>query len=216
MIVKRFISVAIVLSVVLMLAACGATGARQSQPAIEPDPQLAAQCLLTMIQAETIEGVKACLTEDSQDRAQEMKTHYVVTDVTVEAKFECAYKDYEIFSYVVKTADGETWEDGAAMFLRDENGYKLCVNADKQSQLVKDMQCKLCSGGGMIVVGNSSVCGICGGTGTQYYPNVYYDATLNTWMGQYMACSGCAGSGTIGAGGSVTCTACGGAGILFR
>lgn len=212
---KRFTCIAIILSMVLLFAACGAGNPRQSVPAVEPDAQLAAQCLQGMIQAETVEDMKTFMTEDSHNRAQEMFDHYTLKEVTVKAEYKCHNNGYDVFSYTIESA-GETAEEGVAMFFREEDGYKLCVNATAQEKLVKDLQCKLCSGSGMIVVGNPSTCGICGGTGMQYYPNVYFDATLNTWMGQHMACSGCGGAGTIGAGGSMTCSACQGVGLLFQ
>jgi len=209
---KRVICVAIVLCFVLSLAACGG---KAPQPKIEPDAALAAQCLENMINAESVESMKAYMTEDSQSRAQEMFDHYTVKDTKVKAEYKCHCNGYDVFSYVVETQAGETAEEGVAMFFRDENGYKLCVNTDAQAKLLETLKCHACSGSGAIVTGNPTTCAACGGVGTQYIPNAYYDAALNMWMGQTIACAGCGGSGQIG-GGSVACAACGGIGILFN
>lgn len=209
---KKMICVAIVLSFVLSLAACSG---KAPQPKIEPDAGLAAQCLESMINAETVENMKEYMTEDSQSRAQEMFDYYNVKDTTVQAEYKCHCNGYDVFSYVVENADGEKLEDGVAMFVREENGYKLCVNADAQAKLIETLKCHTCSGSGTIVTGNPTACSACGGVGTQYIPNAYFDTALNMWMGQTIACAGCGGSGQIGVGGTVACGTCGGIGLLF-
>lgn len=210
---KRVVCVAIVLCFVLSLAACGG---RTQQPKIEPDAGLAAQCLENMINAESVESMKKYMTEDSQSRAQEMFDHYTQKGITVKTEYKCHCNGYDVFSYVVETQAGEVEEEGVAMFLREENSYKLCVNTDAQAKLLETLKCHACNGSGTIITGTPTACGACGGVGTQYIPNAYYDPTLNMWMGQTIACAGCGGSGMTGVGGSIDCVACGGMGILFN
>ena len=89
------------------------------------------------------------------------------------------------------------------------------IIADAQAKLIETLKCHTCSGSGTIVTGNPTACSACGGVGTQYIPNAYFDTALNMWMGQTIACAGCGGSGQIGVGGTVACGTCGGIGLLF-
>ena len=126
---KKMICVAIVLCFVLSLAACGG---KAPQPKIEPDAGLAAQCLESMINAETVENMKEYMTEDSQSRAQEMFDYYNVKDTTVQAEYKCHCNGYDVFSYVVENADGEKLEDGV-FATTYEDGTRVIVNYNKNS-----------------------------------------------------------------------------------
>ena len=86
---------------------------------------------------------------------------------------------------------------------------------DKNFDSMSQYMCTDCAGKGYYTVQNANqlACAICGGTGQQYNPSLYYDAVMG-WQGGYTACSGCAGSGYTGgvAPETHTCTNCDGIG----
>ena len=114
-------------------------------------------------------------------------------------------------NYVVKYGEHNTATitlSGAAILIPGANlndpGLDIYIDAAST--------CQQCQGSGSITTGRIA-CAICGGTGQQYIPNQYYDATLNMWMGGYVGCGGCGGSGYTGSGTTSVCPSCGGDGL---
>jgi hypothetical protein len=114
------------------------------------------------------------------------------------------YDDTGVVAKIYRYNDGDSNVDGfAAGFAR--NGDTLLYSPAIFNQYI----CPTCGGSGSVVTG-STACAICGGTGQQYIPNLFYDP-YNGWYGGYQSCSGCGGSGQITTYGA--CSSCGGWGV---
>lgn len=236
---KKTAWIALALSAAMLFTACGSEGyveddddddkpkkeeqTSQTDPTGEtdntsvvvwPSDTLARQCMDWILKAETEENAKLCLTEDCHDRAAQLIDYYPNEEYTLNMGFKAKFNEYDIYYYDVHYS-GELFESGYALLLRDTDRYKLCANKEVQQGLVDAYGCPTCNATGQISTGAPTTCAICGGTGSQYYPNMYYDSTLNMWMGQHMACSGCGGSGQTGGAASAVCSTCNGSILIF-
>ena len=57
-----------------------------------------------------------------------------------------------------------------------DGSYIYCNDQAVWDEINNTMLCPTCQGAGQIADGNGIPCGICGGTGQMYVPNLYYDA----------------------------------------
>lgn len=151
----------------------------------------------------------------SLERAQELCNFYSGTEYDVNLEYVTTYKQYLLYHYTSKVIEGTgTDEDSYLVFTKVGDEYKLCVAQDAMNDINEHFACSTCGGAGSISTGGTQTCGICGGLGQQYVPNLYYDAVLG-WQGGTIACSGCGGAGHTGATYS-TCHTCGGIGVVIE
>ena len=233
---KKLICTLLALTLALTLPACGkketsaqtggnpsywdddqtSTTAATTQVQLTDGGTLAAQGLENLIKADTAEAAKAFMTEDSWDMAQTLIDIFPDEEPEVTAEIKASNGEYAICYYTVHfPSHTEPFQSGYAIFQRGEDAYKLCENAEVHNKVIAPYLCNTCGGGGSVTTGTPVTCAICGGTGTQYIPNAYYDAGMNMWMGQYMGCSGCGGSGHIGGTTTSICGTCTGVGFVF-
>lgn len=126
---------------------------------------------------------------------------------------ECYMDDGKFMLYVIKyTRDGQELK-GPELFTKEDGKLKLYLNLSELETVYKSLLCPDCGGSGTIHTG-AIVCGICSGTGQQWYPNVFFDG--NMWQGAFQACSGCGGSGFTDPGTVVACPRCGGVGMIRK
>ena len=175
----------------------------------DADSALATLC--GAIQAQTTEEMAKYVTGADESKLQQLVEHYPKDKGDVTVEYVGSYKNYDMFMYSL-SYNGETFEEGMLMLQPEMQGYKLCLDSQIQQDMIDHCQCSSCSGAGSFYSGGMT-CGICAGTGMQYYPNVYFDG--NMWQGQYMGCSGCGGAGHIG-GTWTGCVLCGGSGWRFN
>lgn len=181
-----------------------------------PSEKLAEECLLAVISATTVEQITPYLDTDSADRAQALLDYYSKTSPSVTVEYSCSVDSYDVFHYTTVYAPGDgEFEDDYAVLKPQGDRYVVTVNPDVINYVKAQKSCHSCSGSGVVTSGNRNTCGICGGTGSQYIPNAYYDSATGMWMGQHMSCSGCGGAGYTGIGTNITCENCNGTGIDF-
>lgn len=169
--------------------------------------------ILNIMEATDAETVKQYLSSESFDNAQGLVESYAGTEYEATLEYAAEYDDYIVCRYHAFEGT-EQIEDGYLIFTIENNNYKLCVNQDINNDFYEHFECSGCGGNGTINTGATSTCGICGGTGQQYIPNLYYDAALG-WQGGYTGCSGCGGAGHTGAI-TTTCPTCNGRGVVVR
>lgn len=211
---------AIVICAGSLLCACGqketATGTIGSQqvavtqPMERGDADSALAAICGAIQAKTPEELAPFVTGGNESLLRQLVEHYPKEDGDVTAEYAGSYNGYDMFAYKL-AYNGVTFEEGMLMLQPQQDGYKLCLDAQIQQDMLDHCQCSACGGAGGNHAGGF-VCGICGGTGQQYHANVYYDG--NMWQGQFLACSGCGGSGQTGSN-WISCAFCGGSGWRF-
>ena len=111
-------------------------------------------------------------------------------------------------------ADGEAIKMAYAFDNTDENGFRYYVDDTLVERMENEIVCHHCSGSGQVSSNGSAMsCGICGGSGQQYIPNLYFDQIMG-WQGGYVCCSGCGGSGVTNVSWS-TCPFCEGSGLRY-
>ena len=102
-------------------------------------------------------------------------------------------------------------EEEAAGHTEKETEKKEDLNAGRDAGRITEdittssatfITCPNCGGMGRFT------CGICGGSGQQYIPNMFYDPVMG-WTGGYQGCGGCGGSG------GTVCPSCGGSGQVL-
>lgn len=151
----------------------------------------------------------------SLERAQELCNYYTGTEYEINLEYVTTYKQYLLYRYTAKVTEGVGLdEDAYLVFTKVGDEHKLCVAQDAMIDINEHFACSTCGGAGSISTGDTQTCGLCGGLGQQYVPNLYYDAALG-WQGGTIACSGCGGAGHTGTVYS-TCHSCGGMGIVIK
>lgn len=177
------------------------------------DDELAKETLERLMAAKTYEDLTPIVTKNSQEYFNGVRGISSLDDYKVTVKKIGDYKDYVFYNYeLIAQNDPENTKKGVELF-KKENGNLIIENDPTiQGEIVQNCVCPTCSGSGNITSQNT--CGICGGLGTQYYPNAYYDAAMQMWMGETRACSGCGGAGHHGSNTS-SCNNCGGVGFKF-
>ena len=186
-----------------------------TDPVITFDDQLAAEALTALVEAKSGEELATWLCDNSKDLADALLAHYQGRDVSVKAQYRTKFQDYDIFYFEMKDSSGEMIESGYCLFEKNGDTYLCCVNSEIQQAMLDAFRCKLCVGTGQINNSTWNVCGICGGVGTQYIPNAYFDPATNMWMGITQACGGCGGAGGFYSGLPISCANCGGDGFLI-
>lgn len=232
---KMLTIISILLVVTLMFAACGAgnspvtgndvpqitdetlpdvTEPTTTDPVVEKTPaEMAIEALTGVALAEDAQAAAAWLSEDSQEMAEQLASHYPGTEYTVTVDPAGQFEDCLLFYYTIEGVDGDPQsESGVTMFRETDDGYRLCLNSEVTGRLINELQCGSCGGSGQIQIAGSGTCGLCGGTGQTYNPAVYYDSFMQMWQGMWQACGGCGGSGQSGFTTS-TCGTCMGYGI---
>ena len=132
-------------------------------------------------------------------------------DVSIESVHKCLEYEGKDIVFLKVTVDGEK-KEWIYTFDVCEDGYRYYHDEELFDEIVPLITCPACGGTGQIMSGHGTVCGICGGSGQQYIPNLYYDGVM--WQGGYIGCGGCGGSGYTGTTWS-TCLRCSGSGIRY-
>lgn len=167
----------------------------------------AEECLLGLLNSSTHDEISKYVTESSESYSENLLRLFPKSDYTVNLKALGSLEGHDFFAYTIKSkSDNTVNASGIEVFTSTDKGYVVENNTEVLEKLKTACFCKTCKGTGTISAGGNT-CGICGGTGQQYYPAVYYDAALHMWQGQFMACSGCGGAGHTG-GSTVICPAC--------
>ena len=97
---------------------------------------------------------------------------------------------------------------------RCENGHDVPATLDHAAE--KEIRCPVCGvivptiGAEELAFNSGGACRRCGGTGTVWVDNVYFDGIQ--WQGEMQACGGCGGAGYTG-GTFEICGLCGGSGL---
>lgn len=177
--------------------------------------------------ADSYEAAQAYFTDDSdQDSVNEIydsiKNAGTLNELNAIYLDDVNGTDMVLFEYYLNASD--TLSRNLYLFEQSDDGsYKACFNEDLMDDasdlLNQKFLCPNCGGNGSIEISAGStgtVCAICGGTGQQYIPNLYYDTVMG-WTGGYIGCSGCGGSGYIGSAAPTyaTCETCMGRGIVW-
>ena len=181
-----------------------------------PNEDLATQCMHSILQAKTAEEMDAFLTDGTKEKTTMLLEHYPDGEANITMRHAAQYKNYDIFYYTISYKDVDFKEENITILCRGKTGYQLCLEDAVNKEIVTTFTCSQCGGGGKTITSDPAVCGICGGTGVQWNPNVYFDSTLNMWMGQNVACSGCGGSGQMSGVNQITCSGCNGLGLKFQ
>lgn len=210
---KKLAALFLAVLVVFSMAACG------SEPTTtidKTDGMSAEECFLAIAYADSVEEMAnyICVGE-AKDYYERVKSLFGGDTFSVTAEFSGTYEDYEVFYLTIKSKTDKSKEmANFEIFKKVGDDYKLALDAEAISKINTECLCPTCKGAGAFTTGGNT-CGICGGTGVQYYPNAYFDAGTNMWMGETRACSGCAGAGHFG-GSTKTCSTCHGRKYVFK
>ncbi len=202
---KKLAALFLVVILCLTFAACG-----DGTTSIDSTDGLSVEeCFLGVIGSDSADELAEYICTNNADTYfQKVKQLFGDDSYSVEAEYSGKYKDYEVYYLTLKSrTDSSKQMSNFEIFKKQGDNYYLALDDATISEINTKCLCPTCGGTGTTVSGSmGNACGICAGTGTQYTPNAYYDATLGMWMGQYTACSGCAGSGHIG--GTTTTNSC--------
>ncbi len=215
---KKILAIILAMVMVFSLAACGDpdSGNSGGKKNSSKDNGLSVkQCVTQLLNAKSEEDIAEVVVDNYDGYAETILEMFPDDDYTVTVKKLGTHDGYEFYSYSVKqVSDSDFTREGIEVFVKTDDGYKIANNPEKLEELVSEVTCGTCNGSGSVISGSGNTCGICGGTGVQYYPNSYYDATLQMWMGETRACSGCGGAGNFGST-TTSCGTCGGCGLHF-
>lgn len=179
-----------------------------------PSEEKAEECLLGFINAKSIEEAASFATADTAEDVQNTWASFSGNTFRAEVSFAGEFEGLHVFlCKLIPGGSDQVYTTTLAIMRQQDDHYILCLQQSIQNHLVAQCLCPACNGNGQIYTGGN-VCGICAGTGQQYYPNVYYDAALQMWQGQYQSCSGCAGAGHTGSN-QLTCISCRGIGLIL-
>lgn len=164
-----------------------------------PSIQSAEYCMLGVLNADSAEALDPSVTENSDIIANRILQLFPDDhNYTVEMKKLGSYKEHDAYECTIRNRTDPNYSNTTVeLLLRKDSGYEIETNQDIISEIASNCICPGCGGAGFFSSGGN-VCGICGGTGQQYYPAVYFDVALQMWQGQFQACSGCAGAGRTG------------------
>lgn len=219
---KKWMAVLLVLVLVLIcaLTACGKNkishddGDNGGETEVEQG-RTAQECLSAVVNAKAPEDMDDLVTNNYDGYFDRIKETLPADKYTVTANKIGSYGEHDVYSCTIKeTAKPESSITCLEVFKKGDGGYRIETNQEILDEIVEKCMCGTCNGSGKTAV-QGNTCAICAGTGVQYYPNTYYDAATNMWMGETRACSGCAGAGTLG-GAASECPTCHGHGLAFR
>lgn len=214
---KRFIAVALAMIMVCSLTACGKSKRSKKDNDKDPDKAetfTAQDCLSAVIHADCAEDLDDLTTNNYDGYFEKLQTIFPKEKYIATAEKVTDYKEYEVYECEIKEASNPDSKFHCfEVFKKGGKGYLIETDQAVIDEIVEKYRCSTCQGSGKLAA-QGNACAICSGTGVQYYPNAYYDAALQMWMGETRACSGCAGPGTVG-GMTETCHRCQGHGVVF-
>ncbi|MBQ8550341.1 MAG: hypothetical protein IJ426_03275 [Clostridia bacterium] len=210
---KRFAALFLAVLVVFSMAACG------SEPVSTVDPtdgMSVEECYLAIMDSKNAEEMSEYIcVGKAEDYYSNVEKLFGGDTFTVSADYSGTYGGYEVYYLTIKSkTDKSKTMSNFEIFKKEGDDYKLALDAETISKINTECLCPTCKGVGSFTTGGNA-CGICGGTGVQYYPNAYFDAGTNMWMGETRACSGCAGAGHMG-GTTTNCSTCHGRKYVFK
>ncbi len=219
---KKLMTMVLALALACSLTACGnskkATKSSHrdddSKPTVS-ETNTVEECLTAVLNARSAAELDGWITDNFDGYYEQMKGHFPADDYVVSVEKLGEFQEREVYTFTITEAGkSDAPVSGVEVFKKDGTQYRVETNQEFIGKLVEECTCRTCDGSGKLVTSNH-VCGVCAGTGVQYYPNTYYDAATNMWMGETRACSGCAGAGTLG-GAASECPTCHGHGLAFH
>ena len=210
---KKLAALLLAIMVVFTLAGCdNGTATVDSSDGVSVE-----ECYWSVIHSKSADEMAAYVSVgDANDYYGNVQNVFGSDTYSVKAEASGHYDGYEVFYITVQSnSDKSKTMSNFELFEKKGNNYYLVLDADTISEINQNCVCPSCAGTGGITTGQNT-CGICGGTGTQYIPNAYYDAGTGMWMGNYISCSGCGGSGHIGSSSFTPCDNCDGRRYVFE
>ena len=215
---KNLLALVFVLLFTLSVTACGSNSSKDdilSQVSNKStDKAKATEIILTLCNSDDPDEIKELVTDNDDEMIDRIIEAFPGDDYNVKLEKFGKYKDYIVYKYTL-TRDSEPGRSVSGLEIFKKKNGKMYIANDVETinAFTEDCTCNNCNGTGTGTTVQNA-CGICGGTGVQYYPNSYYDSALNMWVGETRACSGCGGSGGHSTNSSA-CTNCDGVGFVL-
>ena len=92
--------------------------------------EAAKECMLNILLANDEESVKAFLTADSYESAGDFVSYYLGANYEVTTEKVGIHQGYELFYYTIMDTVSGASEWGISIFVKEGDGYKLCLNSD--------------------------------------------------------------------------------------
>ncbi len=214
---KKIIALALAIMMVFSFVACTDSDSTRDKgrgKSSDRETVSVKECVAAVLNAENTEELKPYISSYTDEYAEQIMEAYPNDDYKVSVEKLGKFEEFEVYCCSITSASDPDYSNKfVSPFKKTDDGYLMECDADVLNRIASDCVCGTCNGTGSLTTG-ANTCGICAGTGVQYFPNAYFDAALQMWMGETRACSGCAGAGSFG-GTSTVCPTCNGSCLVF-